>query len=185
MSSDPSAVAVVLVGLPGCGKSTIGRQLARHIGYRFRDSDAEIESRLGCSIRDYFASHGEASFRDVEQSVIEALCGEGHLVLATGGGAVLRPANRAQLRRAGNRVIYLRSSPEELARRLRHDTQRPLLQGGDALKKLRDLYRDRDPLYREVAHYVIDTSRHSLHTLVNLITMQLDLGQSTPPAPKA
>lgn len=174
-------LSVVLVGLPGCGKSTVGRQLARHIGYRFRDSDAEIESRLGQSIRSYFEQQGEEAFRDVEQEVLDGLSSEGHLVLATGGGAVLRPANRLALARPGNRVVYLRSSPEDLARRLRHDTQRPLLQGGDALKKLKELHRVRDPLYREVAHYIIDTGRVSLATLVNLVVMQLDLATSPPP----
>jgi shikimate kinase len=169
-------VSIVLVGMPGCGKSTVGRHLARQFGYRFTDSDSDIEARLGHSIREHFERHGETSFRDLEQTVIGELSGEGRVVLATGGGAVLREANRSALRRGGNRVVYLRSSPEELARRLRHDTQRPLLQGGDALKKLRDLFRVRDPLYCEVAHYVIDAGRTSLPTLVNLVAMQLDLG---------
>lgn len=169
-------VSVVLVGMPGSGKSTVGRLLARQLGYRYTDSDSDIEARLGQSIREHFEQHGEQSFRDIEQAVIAELAGEGRMVLATGGGAILREANRRVLGGEGNRVVYLRSTPEELMRRLRHDTQRPLLQGGDALKKLRELYRVRDPLYREVADYIIDTGRTSLGTLVNLVAMQLDLG---------
>lgn len=173
--------------MPGGGKSTIGRHLARQLGWRFADSDAEIERRIGCSIREYFDQHGEPAFRDLEQQVIaELTAGAAGLVLATGGGAVLREANREALRRAGA-VVYLRSAPEELFRRLRHDTHRPLLQVRDPLKRLRELYQERDPLYRRTAHYVIETGRPSVPTLVNMILMQLELAgvvdpqRSTPP----
>jgi len=175
-------VTVVLVGMPGCGKSTAGRHLARHLGWRFADSDTEIESEVGCSIRSYFEQHGEDSFRALEQRVLSRLAGEDHMVLATGGGAILREANRISLSRPGNQVVYLRASPEDLARRLRRDTHRPLLQGGDPLRKLKDLYRVRDPLYREVAGYIIDTGRTSVPTLVNLLTMQLELAGLDPAA---
>jgi shikimate kinase len=167
-------VTIVLVGLPGCGKSTAGRQLARQLGWRFADSDAEIVNEIG-PIRAFFDQHGEARFREIEQAVIERLSQPARLVLATGGGAVLREANRAAMTQPGNHVVYLRATPEDLARRLRHDTQRPLLQGGDPLRKLRDLYRERDPLYREMASFVIDTGRTSVPTLVNLLCMQLEL----------
>jgi shikimate kinase len=170
---------ISLVGMPGGGKSTVGRHLARHLGWRFVDSDAEIERRLQCSIRDYFDAHGEAAFRLVEQEAIADLCAprpeaSGGTVLATGGGAVLKEANREALRQGGT-VVYLRSTPEELFRRLRHDTQRPLLQVRDPLRKLRDLHAERDPLYRRTAHYVIETGRPSVPTLVNMILMQLEL----------
>lgn len=169
-------MTIALVGMPGSGKSTAGRQLARHLDWPFVDSDAEIERELGHSISAHFASHGEASFRDVEERVIERLSQPGEpRVLATGGGAVLRERNRAHLLRPGNTVVYLRSTPEELARRLKHDTQRPLLHGGDALRKLRELFRVRDPLYREVATFVLDAGRTSVPTLVNLLCMQLDM----------
>ena len=102
-------------------------------------------------------------------------------MLATGGGTVLREANRAALQR-GSTVVYLRSTPEELYRRLRHDTQRPLLQVSDPLSRLRDLYAERDPLYRETAHYLIETGRPSIHTLVNMILMQLELAGVVDPA---
>ena len=165
---------ISLVGLPGSGKSTVGRQLARRLQLSFLDSDHVIEERLGCSIRDYFEREGEASFRDVEASVIDELSRLESGVLSTGGGSVLRLANRQCLRERGH-VVYLRSSPEELFRRLRHDVNRPLLQVPDPLGRLRDLYAQRDPLYRETAHFVIETGRPSVSTLVNMIAMQLEL----------
>ena len=133
-----------------------------------------IEQQLGCSIRDYFEREGEERFRDVEQSVIDQLTQSPRGILSTGGGAVLRPANRLNLRER-TQVVYLSSSPEELFRRLRHDVNRPLLQVADPLGRLRDMYSLRDPLYRETAHFIIETGRPSVATLVNMITMQLEL----------
>jgi shikimate kinase len=167
-------VLITLVGLPGGGKSTIGRQLARRLGVDFVDSDGVIEARLGETIRSFFEREGEESFRDVEEAVIGALV-ESHCgVVATGGGAVLRPRNRDLLRHSST-VIYLRSTPEELFRRLRRDTQRPLLQVKDPLARLHELYAQRDPLYRAIAHFVIETGRPSIAAVVNMILMQLDL----------
>lgn len=162
--------------MPGSGKSTVGRHVARQLGWPFVDTDHLIEQRIGCSIREYFELHGESAFRDVESEVVAAAVAEaGHCVIATGGGAVLREANRQALRQHST-VMYLRTTPEDLARRLRHDTHRPLLQGGgDALKRLRQLFQERDPLYRRAAHYVIETSRPSVHTLVNMVLMQIEL----------
>lgn len=168
--------------MPGSGKSTVGRQLARRLGLPFFDSDHLIEQRLGCSIREYFAREGEAAFRDAEEQVLAELARGADAVVATGGGAVLREANRRHLREGG-RVIYLRSTPEELHRRLRHDTQRPLLQVADPLGKLRTLYAERDPLYREAAHFHIETGRPSVPTLVNMIVMQLELAGVLPLQP--
>lgn len=173
---------LVLVGLPGSGKSTVGRQLAKRLGLSFTDTDHAIEQRIDCSIREFFEREGEGPFRDIEEAVIDELARGGAGVLATGGGAVLRPANREHLRAAGH-VIYLRSTPEELFRRLRHDTNRPLLQVSDPLARLRALYEERDPLYRETAHFVIDTGRPSVPTLVNMIVMQLELAGVIPPRP--
>jgi shikimate kinase len=167
-------VTITLVGMPGCGKSTVGRHLARHLGLRLVDSDHEIERRIGMPIRSWFETHGEVAFRDIEQEVIGQLCAAGDIVLATGGGAVLRAENREQLH-ARTHVFYLRSTPEELFRRLRHDTHRPLLQVADPLRRLRELYRERDPLYRQVAHYVVETGRPSVPALVNMVLMQLEL----------
>ena len=166
-----------LIGLPGSGKSTVGRQLARRWGLPFADSDHVIEERLGCSIREYFEREGEERFRDLEQEVIDDLTLHHQGVLATGGGAVLRPANRRHLHERGQ-VVYLCSAPEDVFRRLRHDATRPLLQVKDPLGRLRDLYAARDPLYREAAHHVIETGRPSVAALVNIISAQLGL-QST------
>ena len=166
--------------MPGSGKSTVARTLSRRLELPLADSDQVIEQRLGCAIRDYFAEHGEAAFRDVEEQVIDELTQGPALVLATGGGAVLRPGNRQRLHERGT-VIYLRSSPEQLFKRLRHDTKRPLLQVQDPRQRLRALYDERDPLYRECAHYVVESHGSSLAMVVNRIVMQLDL--MPPPSP--
>jgi len=172
---------IALVGMPGSGKSTVGRQLARQLGRDFVDSDAVIEERIGMPIRDWFAQHGEESFRDQEQLVIEELTQRRGIVLATGGGAVLRPSNRNALHSRCH-VFYLRASAEELARRLRHDTQRPLLQVADPLARLRELYRERDPLYRRTAHFVVEAMRPSVQALTNMVLMQLEVAGLAPPA---
>jgi shikimate kinase len=173
---------ISLVGLPGSGKSTVGRQLARRLGLAFTDSDHVIEQRLGCSIRDFFSREGEAAFRDVEETVIRELSLGPPGVLATGGGTVLRPANRECLRQAGS-VVYLRSTPEEVFRRVRHDAKRPLLQVDDPMQRLRELFEERDPLYRAAAHFVIETGRPSVSRLVNMILMQLELAGVIPARP--
>ena len=168
---------LVLVGLPGSGKSTVGRQLARRLSLPFVDSDHAIEQRLGCSIREYFEREGEDRFRDIESEVLDDLSQRAHGVLSTGGGSVLRPLNRERLKSRGQ-VFYLRSSPEEVFRRLRHDQNRPLLQVADPLRRLRELFDIRDPLYRETAHHVIETGRPTVAALVNMILDKLDAKRS-------
>jgi shikimate kinase len=181
---------IILIGLPGSGKSTVGRQLARRFSFSFVDCDHVIEQTVGCSIREFFEREGEDRFRDVEQETLARLAagdlgaspnpaagtqaGASGKVLSTGGGAVLRAANRTALRAAGQ-VVYLRATPEDLYRRLRNDQQRPLLQGADPMQKLRDLYAKRDPLYRETAHFSVETGRPSVAMLTNMIAMQLEL----------
>ena len=172
---------ISLVGLPGSGKSTVGRQLARRLSLPFLDSDHVIEQRIGCPIREYFEREGEDRFRDVEEHILDELTQGGDAILSTGGGSVLRPANRAHLRER-TQVFYLRSTPEEVFRRLRNDRNRPLLQVADPLQRLRDLFTARDPLYREASRYVIETGRPSVATLVNMIAMQLELSGRTPAA---
>jgi shikimate kinase len=172
-------LSIIFVGLPGSGKTTIGRQLARRLGQPFVDSDHEIEHRLGCSIREFFAREGEDSFRNQEQQVIDELTQTHQGVIATGGGAVLREVNRRHMHERGQ-VIYLRSTPEDVFRRVRHDTARPLLQVDDPLNRLRTLFEARDPLYREAAHFVIETGRPSVAMLVNMICMQLELAGYLP-----
>ena len=145
----------------------------------FLDSDHEIERFLGCSIREFFDREGEPAFREVEERVIrETLVAPQVRVVATGGGSVLRPANREAMKSYAT-VVYLHTQPEDLARRLSRDTQRPLLQVADPRQRLRDLYAVRDPIYREVADIVVDTAHKSAAMLVNLISMQLDMGAAT------
>lgn len=167
--------------MPGAGKSSVGRHLARRLGVPFADSDARIEARLGETVRSFFERAGEAAFRDLEQATLAELCAGPPAVLATGGGAVLREANRRALHEHAT-VVYLRAPPEELHRRLRHDTQRPLLQVGDPRAKLQQLFHERDPLYRETAHFVIETGRPSLPTLVGMVLMQLELAGLVDPS---
>lgn len=147
--------------------------MARRMRVPFLDSDHVIEQRLGCSIREFFEREGEARFRDIEAEVIDELTLQPGGILSTGGGVVLREANRCRLRER-TRVVYLNSTPDELFRRLRHDKNRPLLQVADPLSRLRDLHTQRDPLYRETAQLNIDTGRPSVASLVNIIMTQLE-----------
>jgi shikimate kinase len=170
---------VAFVGLPGSGKSTVGRQLARRLGRPFLDTDHVIEKRIGLSIREFFEREGEEPFRDLEQAVIDELTLGEPCVLSTGGGAVLRPLNRQHLLQRTH-AVYLHSAPEEVFRRLRHDQNRPLLQVPDPLARLRELYALRDPLYRESARFVVETGRPSLAALVNMIAAQLETAGVVP-----
>jgi shikimate kinase len=163
----------VLVGLPGSGKSTVGRHLARKLNIPFLDSDLAIEQHLGCSIREYFEVEGEERFREVESTILARLLSERAGVLSTGGGAVLRPINRERLR-SGGTVFYLRSTPEDVFRRLRHDQSRPLLQVSDPMARLRELFAVRDPLYTATAHHVIESERPHVGALLQLIMKNID-----------
>ena len=172
---------IALIGLPGSGKSTVGRQLARRLQVPLLDSDQVIEQQLGCSIREYFEQEGEDRFRSVEEAVIDQLTQNEAAVLSTGGGAILRVANREHLR---NRcwVVYLKSTPDELFRRLRHDDKRPMLRVADPLSRLHDLHTQREPLYQETAHFMVETGRPTFASLVNTIMMQLELTGLVPPS---
>jgi shikimate kinase len=153
-----------LVGLPGAGKSTLGRQLARRLAKAFVDADTELERKLGVTIPTIFEIEGEASFRDREEAVLAELTTLSNIVLATGGGAVIRPANRERLGTNGT-VIYLHALPETLRERTRRSRHRPLLNAADPLARLAELYAVRDPLYREVATIVIESNRDELARL--------------------
>ncbi len=154
-----------LVGLMGAGKTTVGRALARRMQLAFVDSDQEIEARTGVRIATIFELEGEAGFRLREEDVIAQLVERQGIVLATGGGAVLSSTTRERLRQHGT-VIYLRASAEDLWHRTRHDRSRPLLQTDDPRARLQQLYEQRDPLYLQTAHIVIDTAHQSVQRLV-------------------
>jgi len=147
---------IFLVGLMGAGKSTIGRHLAKSLGLEFVDSDHEIERRTGASIPLIFDVEGESGFRQREKKVIDELSLRNGIVLATGGGVVLDPDNRARLRERG-RVVYLYATVEQLLARTAKDRNRPLLQTADPRARLQELLEVRDALYREVADVVVDT----------------------------
>lgn len=164
--------SVFLVGLMGAGKTTVGRLLAKRLRARFADSDHEICESTGVNIPTIFEIEGEAGFRRREAEVVQRLTGEPQLVLATGGGAVLDPENRRCLHERGT-VVYLSATPETLYERTRHDANRPLLQTDDRLTRLRDLYRQRDPLYREIAHIIVEVGRTSAPHVVRQILAAL------------
>jgi len=158
----------------GAGKTTVGRAVARRLERPFFDSDHEIEARTGARIPVIFELEGETGFREREAHMIDELSAREGIVLATGGGAVLRAENRAALKERGF-VVYLRAHPHDLWLRTRRDKNRPLLQTEDPKGRLEALYEQRDPLYREVADFVIETGRPSVNGLVNMVLMQLDM----------
>lgn len=159
---------IYLVGLMGAGKTSVGRLLARRLGKRFYDTDHEIERATGVKIPVIFDIEGEAGFRARESRMLAELVRLRGIVLATGGGIVLSDTNRRALV-SGGTVVYLRATPEDLWARTRHDKNRPLLQTADPLGKLRELFSQRDPLYREVAEYIVDTGSQSVASLVGRV----------------
>lgn len=148
---------IFLVGPMGSGKSTIGRHLADMLHKHFHDSDHEIEARTGAAIPLIFEIEGEAGFRRREASMLEDLTGRHDIVLATGGGAVLSDDNRRLLRERGI-VVYLHAPIDTLVQRTQRDRNRPLLQNTDRRAKFEEIMSLREPLYRETAHVVINTS---------------------------
>ncbi len=150
-----------LVGLPGAGKSTLGRQLARRLGKTFVDADAELERKLGVTISTIFEIEGETAFRDREEAALVELAAMANIVLATGGGVVIRAANRERLKANGT-VVYLHAPPETLRERTRRSRHRPLLNTADPGARLVELYTARDPLYREVAECVVESGRDEI-----------------------
>ncbi|MCB5188756.1 shikimate kinase AroK [Methylobacillus caricis] len=164
---------IFFVGLMGAGKTTIGRIIARHLDKTFYDTDHEIERRTGVTIPVIFEVEKEDGFRRREASVIDELVNMQNIVLATGGGAVLLPENRDNLKQNGV-VIYLRANVHELWLRTRNDKNRPLLQGDNPRKKLEQLFAQRDPLYREVASIVVDTGGQPVSAIVHQIEQKLN-----------
>jgi len=163
---------IILVGMMGAGKTTIGKALANSLGKEFIDSDHEIQDRTGVKIPVIFEIEGEAGFRKRESEVLVELVKKNNIVLATGGGAVLSRENRQLLRRGGI-VIYLRASVNDLYRRTRYDKNRPLLQTQNLFAKLNELYIQRDALYRETAHVIIDSGKQGVRFLVQRLINKL------------
>ncbi len=164
---------VFLVGPMGAGKTTIGRALARQLKLEFIDSDTEIEERTGADIPWIFDVEGEEGFREREQQVIEELTRRDGIVLATGGGAILRPANRNVLGARGF-VVYLHTSVDQQVERTSRDRRRPLLQTEDPRAVLEKLMAIRDPLYREIADYIIDTDGRSPRAMARLLSQEIE-----------
>ncbi len=148
---------LVLVGLMGAGKTTLGRQLANTLQLDFYDSDQVICERTGVSIPTIFELEGEEGFRSRERAIIHELVQLENIIIATGGGTILHEDNRHKLKKNGY-VVYLHALPHILLSRIQHDKNRPLLQVSDPLNKLQQLYAQRDSLYRDTAHLVIEAN---------------------------
>ena len=173
------ARSVFLVGPMGAGKSTIGRQLAHQLHYEFVDSDHEIEARTGADIPWIFDVEGEEGFRRREEVVIDELTQRDGIVLATSGGAITREANRRVISARGI-VVYLQTSIEQQLTRTARDRKRPLLQNAEPRKVLVELMKIRDPLYREVADYVVDTDSSNIKDVASHIAQLIT--QPIPPS---
>lgn len=158
--------------MPGAGKTTVGRQLARRLKRQFVDADHEVEARTGVKIPVVFEIEGENGFRDRESLVIVDLAGQSGLIVATGGGAVLRAENRLALKRGGI-VVYLRVPPRILFERTRHDPNRPLLQVANPMMRIEELFSQRDPLYQDVADIVVTSGDGSVCNMVTRIEREI------------
>ena len=167
-----SSQSIFLVGPMGVGKTTVGRHLAELLNYEFYDSDRVIEERTGATIPWIFDVEGEEGFRKREQAMIEELTLMPSIVLATGGGAVIRPENRQCLRSRGI-VVYLKADVDELVKRTQHDKNRPLLQMDDPRKKLEELMSEREPWYLEVADLIFDTRQKNSHVAARTLLNKL------------
>ncbi|MXS84832.1 shikimate kinase [Nitrosomonas sp. HPC101] len=163
---------IILIGMMGAGKTTVGKLLANLVGKTFLDVDHEIQQRTGVGIPVIFEIEGEAGFRKRESEVLREVVQQQNIVLATGGGAILHPDNRALLRQHGT-VIYLCAPVTELRRRTHQDKNRPLLQTGNAHAKLAELFVQRDPLYRETAHIIMDSGRQNARAFVQKLMQKL------------
>lgn len=162
---------ILLVGMMGAGKSTVGRLLARELGWEFRDVDEEVEEESGLSVAELFSRRGEPAFRELEERALEScLAGDADGVVSVGGGAVLSESNRARLAGAGT-VVWLRARPETLADRVGDGAGRPLLSGGPerAVQRIERLARDRAALYDAVADVVVDVDGSSAPEVVDRV----------------
>lgn len=176
------AKPIILVGMMGAGKTTVGKRLAARIGYAFVDCDHELEARCGAPVSTIFELEGEEGFRRRESDMLSELCLRPDTVISTGGGGVVRAENRAVMQERGT-VVYLRAQINDLWIRTRRDKRRPLLQSADPRQRLSDLLDARKPLYEAVAMATIDTGRQPPESVVRQIieTLALDPVEVTPP----
>ena len=163
---------VYLIGPMGSGKTAVGRQLAKLLRLTFHDSDAEVERRTGVDIPYIFEREGEAGFREREREVIDALTQLDGVVVATGGGAILHPDNRAHLASRGH-VVYLKTSVEQQLERTKHGRQRPLLYTEDPARRLRELMEQRAPLYESIAEITVETDGRHVRAVAEEIAQRL------------
>ncbi|TDI76826.1 MAG: shikimate kinase [Betaproteobacteria bacterium] len=163
---------IILVGMMGAGKTTVGKSLASYLNKTFIDTDHEIQKRTGVKIPVIFEIEGEAGFRKREAKMLRELLKIDNIVLATGGGIILNRENRELLRQNGT-IVYLRATVNDLWHRTRHNKDRPLLQTLDLQAKLAELYDQRDPIYREIAHIVVESRKQSIRQMVKLLVQQL------------
>ncbi len=175
MQSNIKSENIILIGPMGSGKSAVGRHLAKDLSREFLDSDAEIESRTGVDIAFIFEKEGEAGFRRREREVIDELSGRSDIVLATGGGAILTDETRSRLESRGT-VVYLHATVEQQLARTRRGKARPLLQTGNRAETLAELMRVREPLYRSIADFVVETDGRSVPAVANEIRDRLASG---------
>jgi shikimate kinase len=177
---------LILIGYRATGKTTLGRLLARQLGWEWIDADVEIERRAGKSITRIFAEDGEPAFRDLEAEVIAELCRRQCLVLAAGGGAPMRQQSRGAMRASG-KVIWLTAGPGTILARMSADAtttgRRPSLTDRDPLEEIIHLLRQREPIYRESAHLLVDTEGKAPERLVAEILERLDLAADTGDCP--
>ncbi len=153
---------IVLIGAMGVGKSTVGKRLAKKLSVKFYDSDQEIVNKTGVDIATIFEYEGEQGFRQREEKIIKELSNIENIVLATGGGAILSKKNREIFRNMGT-VFYLKASIETLLNRSKNESSRPLLNTADKRKTISEILDKRTPLYEAVAHYTINTDRHTVN----------------------
>lgn len=159
---------IVLIGFMGCGKSTIGKELAKRLKYSFIDSDAEIENKIGMSISDFFAEYGETKFRTIEEKIISQIALDKHLVIATGGGIIKNSNNISALKDSGV-IFYLKASPLTIFKNVKDDNTRPLLNTENKLETIKNLLNERNPVYERVADFVIDTDNKSIDDITSYI----------------
>ena len=159
---------IILIGFMSCGKSSVGRHLAKESGMDLFDLDSMIVERAGMSIPEIFAGVGEKAFRDIESYVTSLIHKHDGSIFATGGGVVLRPKNRQVLKQSGM-VIWLKTTPENVLKYTSRDNNRPLLEGNKSLEKIKNMMDEREPIYSDCAHYSINAWENNLHQIAEKI----------------